>query len=149
MRRDSLVDKRIKNMKEQPNTIRGNIITWYCSLEFRPQIRIFIIALLTIIVLAHTITFCFLLRGYVVNKAAYPLNYLVLPLLLLVIYPIILIPLVFVIMCIDISYKREGILAWHRDSFGTLFQRFILSLLIMTCVVIFVNCSNYEDKSPG
>jgi hypothetical protein len=45
---------------------------------------------------------------------------MVLPILLLVIYPIILIPLVMVAMCHDIYVKQEGVLTWHRDSFGIL-----------------------------
>ena len=38
--------------------------------------------------------------------------------------------------------KKEGILAWHRDSLGILVQRFCFVLLFFISVVMFNGCSN-------
>jgi hypothetical protein len=62
--------------------------------------------------------------------------------LLLVIYPIIVIPIVIVLMIRDLLVKQEGVLTWHRDSFGILLQRFVISVLMMAVLVIYRNCAN-------
>ena len=62
--------------------------------------------------------------------------------MLLVIYPIIVIPIVIVLMVKDLLVKQEGVLTWHRDSFGILLQRLILSVLVMAVLVIYRNCAN-------
>lgn len=63
------------------------------------------------------------------------------PILLLVIYPIVIIPVVMALMIRDIAVKQEGVLTWHRDSFGILLQRLIIAVLIMSVFVIYVNCA--------
>ena len=52
-----------------------------------------------------------------------------------------MIPVVMFLMCKDIAVKQEGILTWHRDSFGELLQRFILCVLVLVAIVIFENCA--------
>lgn len=64
-----------------------------------------------------------------------------LPILLLVSYPIVLIPIIIWLLCKDIAVKGEGVLTWHRDSLGILMQRLFICILILTCIVIFENCA--------
>jgi hypothetical protein len=59
---DSLYMKRIAALKNQPNTVRGRSIVWYSKLEKKPMTRIFILAALTVFILAHTLAFCILLK---------------------------------------------------------------------------------------
>jgi hypothetical protein len=71
-----------------------------------------------------------------------------LPLLLLMIYPLVLIPMVIVFMIRDIQVKSEGFLAWHRDSIGLLLQRFLFCFLMLLSVIIFENCED-TNSVPG
>lgn len=71
------------------------------------------------------------------------------PLLLLLSYPLILIPIVIVLMIRDIQVKSEGFLAWHRDSIGLLIQRFCFCLLMLISVSIFVKCSDNTRTGSG
>ena len=66
--------------------------------------------------------------------------------MLLSIYPLALIPFIIVIFVKDILHKKEGIMVWHRDSFGLLVQRFFFTLLIMSSILTFIECID-TDKS--
>ena len=59
---DSLYMKRIALLKNQPNTVRGQLIVWYSKLEKKPMTRVLLFTVLTAFVLAHTLTFCILLK---------------------------------------------------------------------------------------
>lgn len=118
---DSLFKRRIQQLKTQPDTVRGKLITWYASLENRPYIRMLLLGVLCIFVMAHTVTFCMLLKSYVLNlRQSYSLFITTLPIILLISYTIVLVPFVITFMITDIKVKKEGLLAWHRDSLGIL-----------------------------
>jgi hypothetical protein len=67
---------------------------------------------------------------------------LMLPLLLLTIYPIIGVPAVLFCIAKDLLTKREGFLSWHRNSVGELLQRLFFSILLMTSFAVFTSCEN-------
>jgi len=71
MARDSVTDKRLQNLKIQPNTIRGRIITWYAVQEHNPMWRIIIIVFLTIFVMCHTIAFNILLQKFCLHVSIF------------------------------------------------------------------------------
>jgi len=96
--------------------------------------------LITLIVMGHCIVFCIFVKNYALNSSHYSIKTMLLPILLLVIYPIVIIPFVLVTICQDLAIKGEGVLCWHRDSLGELLQRFILCILILACIIIFENC---------
>lgn len=68
MARDSICDKRLNNLKRQPNTIRGRMIVWYSDLQDRLGVRVGIIAALTLFVAAHLFAFIYLIRDKALNK---------------------------------------------------------------------------------
>ena len=70
---------------------------------------------------------------------------ILLPILLLTIYPLILIPFIIWILVKDILIKKEGLMVWHRNSFGVLLQRFFFTLIIMSSVLTFMNCIDTSD----
>lgn len=76
MARDSVTDKRLQNLKIQPNTIRGRIITWYAVQEHNPMWRIIIIVFLTIFVMCHTIAFNILLQKFCLHVSIFYNNWL-------------------------------------------------------------------------
>ena len=69
--------------------------------------------------------------------------------LLLLIYPLILIPVVITLMIRDIQVKSEGFLAWHRDSIGLLVQRFCFSSLMVISMSIFISCADNTPLGSG
>ena len=44
-----------------------------------------------------------------------------------------------------VQVKKEGILAWHRDSLGILVQRFLFVLLFFISLVLFNGCDDEEE----
>jgi hypothetical protein len=62
--------RRIAALKNQPNTVRGNCIKRYSSLENKPLVRVAIFLGITLFVLAHTLTFCIL----ALEKATEPVS---------------------------------------------------------------------------
>ena len=69
------------------------------------------------------------------------------PLLLLSIYPVVIIPLLIAFIFRDIVVKREGLMAWHRDSIGVLVQRFFFSLIIMSSILTLRGCLNADNSN--
>ena len=72
---------------------------------------------------------------------------ILLPILLLTIYPLIAIPFIIWILVKDILIKKEGLMVWHRNSLGVLLQRFFFTLIIMSSVLTFMNCVEAPDNS--
>ena len=64
METDSLFKRRISQVIQQPNTLRGNTIVWYAKQENTPWKRILLISGLSVFVMVHALAFCILLRNY-------------------------------------------------------------------------------------
>lgn len=62
VRTDSLLARKLKNLRTQPPTIRGRMIDWYCSLADRPVSRMALFAGVTFFVFLHLISFTYMLR---------------------------------------------------------------------------------------
>ena len=125
MHTDSLLGHRILQLMKQPDTLRGRTILWYASLNDKPGTRIVVVMLFVIFIMIHFIAFVALLKiAYQVScirsHFQFPLRYTVFdvlcPLMLLIFYPLILIPVIVYFMIVDIKKKSEGLLVWHRNS---------------------------------
>lgn len=62
VRSDSLLARKLKNIRTQPNTLRGNMIDWYCSLAKKPNYRMLIFIALSIFVGLHMVAFVYMIR---------------------------------------------------------------------------------------
>ena len=49
----------------------------------------------------------------------------------------------------DIVVKKNGLLVWHRNSFGILTQRLLLCILVVSGIGIFGGCIEGQDKTTG
>ena len=67
--------------------------------------------------------------------------------LLLISYPILLIPLIALAMIKDIKAKNEGYLNWHLHSFVILIQRGFFSILMLACFLWFDNCDQDNNQN--
>lgn len=103
----------------------------------------------TAFVLIHTLTFCILLDDVSNLKRNLTAFDVILPLMLLLIYPLVLIPIVAVLMIRDIQVKSEGFLVWHRDSIGLLLQRFCFCSLMVISMAIFTRCADTTTLGSG
>ena len=168
---DSLQVYRLQSLKRQPKTIRGCCILWYASLNDRPCMRIFLVSVFSIFVLIHSFSFLALLYlhyekvSYLIMDPSELLLKLIfcvqdvcktchltafeilLPILLLTIYPLIAIPFIIWILVKDILIKKEGLMVWHRNSLGVLLQRFFFTLIIMSSVLTFTNCIDTPEDA--
>ena len=178
---DSLLVMRLHRLRNQPKTFRGRCILCYATLSARPCARILLFLAFTVFSLLHTLSFCAMLYAcYDVSdsliltlfeqdkhECTYTVSTIILPLLLLSIYPWVLIPFIILVFIKDIlvsscqllqlslsakSYldvmlqvKREGLMVWHRDSIGVLIQRFFFSIIIMSSILTFNGC--YQDDA--
>ena len=101
-------------------------------------------------VFIHLVIFCLLL-----NKRLYKDDYdvsvgaIMTPILLLLLYPLIIIPLVLTCIAKDLIKKHEGFLTWHRSSVGDLVQRFTFTLLFISSISVLISCINADpDSTP-
>ena len=111
--------------------------------------RIFLVIAFAIFVLLHSISFLAMLYlHFGDNSTTYNLSAfeILLPILLLTIYPLIVIPFIIWILVKDILIKKEGLMVWHRNSLGVLLQRFLFALIIMSSILTFMNCIDTTDN---
>jgi hypothetical protein len=128
---DSLKQHRLKKVKRQPNTCRGQCILRHAKYASQPCLRYTIVAAIALTVFIHLLLFC--------------ITYSLIPILLLSIYPLIIIPLVIVCIAKDLIKKHEGFLTWHRNSVGDLLSRFTFAIFFMISVVVVKNCSSNDQ----
>ena len=58
---DSLLVFRLRNLRNQPKTMRGRCILFYASLEERPCARTMLFLAFTFFLMLHTLAFCVML----------------------------------------------------------------------------------------
>ena len=59
---DSLLVRKLQNLRTQPPTFRGKLIDWYCSLADRPNSRVILFLSITAFVFLHLLPYTLMLR---------------------------------------------------------------------------------------
>ena len=62
MKSDSLLVRKLQNLRTQPPTARGKLIDWYCSLADKPSVRIALFVGITVFTFLHLLAFTLMLR---------------------------------------------------------------------------------------
>lgn len=62
MKSDSLLVRKLQNLRTQPPTCRGKLIDWYCSLADRPIVRMSLFVGITVFTFLHLLAFTLMLR---------------------------------------------------------------------------------------
>ena len=75
----------------------------------------------TLIVAIHLVVFALLIYyKYGKHDEGISMDLVFFPIILMTLYPIVGIPILVVLIAADLAVKKEGVLAWHRDSLGIL-----------------------------
>mmetsp|Transcript_41737 Transcript_41737/g.54968 ORF Transcript_41737/g.54968 Transcript_41737/m.54968 type:complete len:146 (-) Transcript_41737:1584-2021(-) len=140
---DSLLVFRLRSLRNQPNTCRGRCILYYASLEERPCTRTIVFLIFTLFTMLHTLAFCAMLYACFSDdgECSLTVTTILLPLILLTLYPIVSILIIIPVALYDIlKIKEEGLMVWHRDSLGVLIQRLFFSVIILLSMLTFNGC---------
>lgn len=118
-RSDSLLARKLKNIRQQPNTIRGKMILWYASLADKPHTRFALMLGLSIFCGLHLFAFVWMLDydtqvslavnlyflkiDNAKNKRLISWNHVLLPMVLLTVYPMVLCPIIIWVIAADLK----------------------------------------------